>query len=354
MPSLELSVLRKEAKCWRKIHPRVTFRLIALIELRKRQGRRIRLRAVDYEGVGARLGISGRTLRRWQRTYLRAGAGALRGKSIPGRPARPLRGWTVHLILKWRARFGWGAEVIQAHLLHDHRIRLSRFKIERILRKHKLLKRVRRKRRNKHTRRVRVDVPGQFTQMDVKYFMRALRDGSRVYVYSLVDHASKWRHRRAFSMVGNLQTKEFLEEVLRLAPFRIQCIQTDNGAEFTNRFNSHPDDPKPHLVDEICARHGIRHKLIPPGEKELQGLVERSHRQDDEELYHRIRGEPHTLAGLNSILDAHTAWSNGSRRRKSLAWLTANQWLKRHSEHLAAQALDEKTDTPEDSPAQAA
>jgi hypothetical protein len=349
MPSLDLYVLRKEAKSWRKINARVTFRLIALIELRKRQARRVRWRDLDYESVGARLGISGRTLRRWRHTYLSRGAPGLQSRPIPGRPAHALRGWTVRMILDWRARYGWGAEVIQAHLLHDHQIKLSRFRIERVLRRHQLLKRVRRKKKSKHTRKVRIEVPGQFTQMDVKYFMRALKDGSRVYVYSLVDHASKWRHRRAFSMVGNLQTKEFLEEALRLAPFKIQCIQTDNGAEFTNRFNSHPDDPKPHLVDEICARHGIRHKLIPPGEKELQGLVERSHRQDDEELYHRIRGEPHTLAGLNSVLDSHTRWSNASRRRKSLGWQSANQWLTHHFKNLASQAELEKTDNPEES-----
>ena len=345
MPSLELPVWRREAKTWRKICSRTAFRLIALIELRKRQGKRVRLREMDYESTGARLGVSGRTLRRWAAAYLEQGVSGLVPRQIPGRPAQPLRGWTARYVLEWRARYGWGAEVIQAHLLHDFGIKLSRHRIEKLLKRHRLLKRVRRKKKNKHTRVVKIAIPGQFTQIDVKYFMRALRDGSKAYVYSFVDHASKWRHKRAFSMYGNLQTKAFLEELIALAPFRIACIQSDNGGEFTNRFNSHPDDPKPHLMDEFCAAHGIRHKLIPPGEKELQGLVERSHRQDDEELFHRIRGEPHTLAGLNALLDSHVRWANASRRRKALGWLTSQEWLKRYFADLETQAPAEKSDT---------
>lgn len=332
----KIALLRKEAKTWRKVSARVCFRLIALIELmkRKRQMSRLRLREVDYDVAGLKLGVSGRSLRRWARAYAQGGVKALLPRPIRGRPARVIRGRLAKLILNYRKRYGWGAEVLQAHLLLDHGIALSRHKIERFLRKKGLLRKVRRKKKSKHTRKVRIAHPGAFTQIDVKYVTRVLKSRKRCYVYSFIDHASKWRFKRAFEMFGNLQTKQFVEELALRLPFPIQCLQSDNGSEFTNRLISHPDEPRKHVLDLWCEGQGVRHKLIPPGEKELQGLVERSHRQDDEELYHRLEHQVETIAGLNRILDEQCRWWNARRRRKPLGWKTSDQWL---ADYKAAQ-----------------
>ena len=349
----KITVLRREAKAWRKISPRVCFRLLLLIELekfrQKHRGGRRRLSDSDYEIVASRFGKCGRTLRRYAQAYLSRGVAGLSPRPIRGRRAVAIRGRLAQRILDWRRRYQWGAEVIQAHLLYDHGIRLGRSRIERLLRKQGLLRKVRRKKKNKHTRKVRIDHPGQFTQIDVKYVTRALKSGARAYVYSFVDHASKWRYKRAFEMYGNLQTKAFMEELLLKAPFKIQMIQSDNGGEFTNRFNSHLDDPKPHLLDEICKANGIRHKLIPPGEKELQGLVERNHRQDEEELYHRLDKRLETISGLNTELDRYCRWANRRRRRKALSWKTSDQWLEEYKKPKdSLKSENQLTEEPKD------
>ena len=345
-----LTLLRREAKAWRKISPRVCFRLLLLIELEKfrqkhRSGSKT-LADADYEIVASRFGKSGRTLRRYAKAYLNRGVQGVFPRPIRGRRPVNIRGKLAQRILGWRRRYNWGAEVIQAHLLHDHGIRVGRYRLERFLRVHGLIRKVRRKKKNKHTRKVKVAHPGIFTQIDVKYVTKVLKTGARAYVYSFVDHASKWRFKRGFEMFGNLQTKQFMEELLMRVPFKIQCIQSDNGGEFTNRFNSHPDEPKPHLLDEICKREGIRHKLIPPGEKELQGLVERNHRQDEDELYHRLERQIHTIAGLNAQLDEYCTWANSKRRRKALDWKTSLQWLEEHKK--ANDSLQPKTETTEE------
>lgn len=350
---LKITELRKEAKAWRKISPRVCFRLIALIELKKRADLKPhrRLKELDFTLVGNRLGVSGRSLRRWKSAYEKKGATGLLPKPIRGRPPQTLRGHLARQVLEWRYLYGWGAEVIQAHLLHDHGIRLSRHKIEHYLRSKSLLRKVKRQKKSKHTRTVRIAVPGQFTQIDVKYVTKALKSGKRAYVYTFIDHASKWRFKRAFEMFGNQQTKAFVDELLPHLPFPVQCLQTDNGSEFTNRFLSHLDAPRDHILDHWCKQNGVRHKLIPPGEKELQGLVERNHRQDDEELYHRIEGEVETVAGLNSLLDEYGQWCNASRRRKILGWKTSNEWL---SHYRASQDPASGADTAPESVPQAA
>ena len=74
-----------------------------------------------------------------------------------------------------------------------------------------------------------------------------------------------------------------VEHLNNAAPFKILCIQTDNGAEFTKKFVS--DDANPHLFGEKLKEFGIRHKLIKPFTPRHNGKVERSHRKDNEYFY---------------------------------------------------------------------
>ena len=60
--------------------------------------------------------------------------------------------------------------------------------------------------------------------------------------------------------------------------FRVELIQTDNGAEFQAALHWHVTD------------RGIRHVYIKPATPRLNGKVERSHRIDDEEFYRQLNG----------------------------------------------------------------
>ena len=60
---------------------------------------------------------------------------------------------------------------------------------------------------------------------------------------------------------------------------KVECVQTDNGLEFTNRFSSGRRD-QPTLFEATAAELGIRHKLIRPYTPRHNGKVERSHRAD--------------------------------------------------------------------------
>ena len=61
-------------------------------------------------------------------------------------------------------------------------------------------------------------------------------------------------------------------------PFRVERIQTDNGAEFQSAFHDHVLD------------RGIGHVYIRPATPRLNGKVERSHRIDAEEFYRMLDG----------------------------------------------------------------
>lgn len=322
---LKLQVLREEWKFFGKKSERVGKRFLALIELTK-LWQKWNVGEADVERVAARFEVSGRTLYRWEAAYKRGGAKALLPKKAPGRKATPIRGHTAKKIRNMRKLYGWGAEVIQAHLKFDHGVEVSQHKINRFLRGKGLLVRKRSyKHKRKHTRVVLVKHPGHHTQTDVKHQPHLLANEKKCYVYNFVDHASKWSFKKAYDSYGPSETKDFMSWVIKTAPFVITRLQSDNGVEFTNKYLSHIDAPKIHALDTLCESHGIRHVLIPPGEKELQGLVERSHRQDDDELFHRIK--PRDLEEFNLILAEHTEWRNSKRRRKALGWKSSIDFL---------------------------
>lgn len=322
---LKLTVLRQEAKSFRKKFPRVLRRFLALIELTKFREKHGCVRESEYEQIAGRFETSARTLYRWEATYCEGGADALIPGRACGRKAAVIRGHTAKKICEMRKLYNWGAEVIQAHLKFDHDLSLSRHKINRYLRRKGLLFRKKCKPRKKHVRVVAVLVPGTHTQTDVKHLPHLLGNGQKCYNYNFVDHTSKWSFKRAYEAYGASETEDFIRRVIEKAPFDISRLQSDNGIEFTFKYVSRGDDPKEHALDQLCRKENIRHVLIPPGEKELQGLVERSHRQDDEELFHRIK--PYDLAEFNKILAEHNQWRNSKRRRKLLGWKSSDEFL---------------------------
>ena len=347
---LKINELRVAAKQYFHKHPKVRQRVLALIELLKRAGSKRELRELDYERVAAEFGKSARTLHRWKRSWDEQGIKGLIPKVSPGRKKRPISGFTARKIIEYRQKYNWGAEVIQAHLKEDFGQIISEDRINRFLKTKGFLKKIRKQKlKNKHTKVVKVKDPGAHTQNDVKHLPHILQSQEKCYVYNFVDHASKWEFKHAYLSYGPSETKDFIERVLKNCPFQITRWQTDNGIEFTYKYVSLVHKPKKHALDKICEKNNIRHVLIPPGEKELQGLVERNHRMDDEELYHRIR--PQNIHELNRYLEAHYKWRNSSRRRKILEWKTPNEWLHEYGKNILSGLVRQKDPVDSVSPA---
>ena len=71
--------------------------------------------------------------------------------------------------------------------------------------------------------------------------------------------------------------------MLKAFPFKVECVQADNGLEFTKRFASNSNSPT--LFERTLKQLGIQHKLIKPFTPRHNGKVERSHRKDNEYFY---------------------------------------------------------------------
>ena len=130
---------------------------------------------------------------------------------------------------------------------------------------------------------------GELVEIDVKYVPGRIV-GKRYYQYTAVDTASRWRHLAVYDEQTNFHSILFLKEVIKIFPYKIQAIKTDNGAIFTNYYTSMTKRSDMtvktiHALDIFCKENNIIHYLIDPGKPAQNGTVERSHREDQQKFY---------------------------------------------------------------------
>ena len=167
-----------------------------------------------------------------------------------------------------------------------------------------------------------MDYPGQRIQIDVKVVPRhCIADPElRLYQYTAIDEYSRFRILGAYSEQSTFSSADFLRKVVAAFARKgvsVECVQTDNGFEFTNRFSNSQRD-RLTFFEQTAASLGIRHKLIRPYTPRHNGKVERSHREDQKRFYdsHRF----FSLADFDKQLSAHMRRSN-NRPSRPLRWL---------------------------------
>lgn len=103
--------------------------------------------------------------------------------------------------------------------------------------------------------------PGQRGQIDVKFVpavcLAGEAKGQKFYQYTFIDEYSRFRYLEAFEEHSTYSSAVFLQHVVDAFPYAIECIQTDNGAEFTNRLIASSSSKKT-LFENTLAKMGIR------------------------------------------------------------------------------------------------
>lgn len=143
------------------------------------------------------------------------------------------------------------------------------------------------------------------------YFWKARWDGT---VESLA-----CRSRRARSHPNqHIEAELKLIRDMRHRGIREECVQTDNGFEFTNRFSGNKRDLPP-LFEVTAAQLGIRHKLTRPYTPRHNGKVKRSHREEQKRFYFSLAF--FSLDDFAKQLAVHNRHSNNFPMRP-LHWLS--------------------------------
>lgn len=173
--------------------------------------------------------------------------------------------------------------------------------------------------------------PGERIQIDVKVVPHkcCVRSG-KLFQYTAIDEYSRDRYLGAFKEQSTYSSAVFLEKVYKYFKrkgIRVECVQTDNGFEFTSRFSP----SKRHLVsffEKRAAELGIKHKLIRPYTPRHNGKVERSHREDQRCFY-----DSHvfySFADFEKQLAKYQSTSN-NRPMRPLGYLSPNEFLRCYS-----------------------
>ena len=170
--------------------------------------------------------------------------------------------------------------------------------------------------------------PGERVQIDVKVVpRRCISDKElRLYQYTAIDEYSRYRILGAYPEQSTYSSADFLRRVVRIFArkgIKIECVQTDNGFEFTNRFSNSKRDI-PTLFEAAAAELHIQHKRMKPYTPRHNGKVERSHREDQRLFY-----DTHSFYSLDDFggqLAAHQSRTN-NRPMRPLKWLSPNEVL---------------------------
>lgn len=108
--------------------------------------------------------------------------------------------------------------------------------------------------------------PGQRVQVDVKVVSRAcIADPElRLFQYAAIDEFTRRRFLAAYPKQSAYSSAHFLRKLrMRYARrgMQVECVQTDNDFEFTNRFSNSKRD-LPTLFEKTATQLGARHRLI--------------------------------------------------------------------------------------------
>lgn len=173
-------------------------------------------------------------------------------------------------------------------------------------------------------------VPGERFQIDVKHVPKSCLVGAlshrKLYQYTAIDECTRWRYIAIYDELSTQNSVCFVKELSKRFPFEIQCIQTDNGCEFTSRLQG---ASKPSAFESFLESEGIRHKTIAVATPRHNGKVERSHRTDEERFYKDAK-----FFSLSYIKDQINRYLRESNRQPLMVhnWRSASHILSIYQE----------------------
>jgi transposase InsO family protein len=148
--------------------------------------------------------------------------------------------------------------------------------------------------------------PGDLVQMDtIAVFLAGLKR----YIFTAIDVRTRFAFAYTYKANSSTNGNDFMDKFLRVAPFTVKRVQTDNGSEFANHF------------EECCARYGLTHYFNYPKHPQSNGFLERFNRTVQEQcvnLYLDYLDEPDHF---NHKLMQYLIWYNTERPHRGIGRL---------------------------------
>jgi len=142
-------------------------------------------------------------------------------------------------------------------------------------------------------------------------------------LFVAIDRTSKFAYVELHEKAGKMIAAQFLRNFIKVLPYKIHTILTDNGIQFTNRKKD--KTASWHIFDRVCDENGIEHRLTKIAHPWTNGQVERMNRTIKEATVKRYYYDNHDQlrSHLNDFIDAY----NYARRLKTLKGLTPYEYI---------------------------
>ena len=279
--------------------------------------RREAVQLVKYRGwsmrkVARRYGVHPSTVMKWCRKDPTGG-----WREIPTLSSRPktspraLPHEIVAAIVKKRIGRRRCGQVIHRELSADG-ISVSLCSVQRTLKRSHLLKeRSPWKRPHDATERPYATHPGALLQCDTVHFL--LPDGTRLYVYTLIDLFSRWAYAEVSLKLRAYKSASFITRAQKRASFTFQMIQTDHGPEFSTRFT--------HILHGRNLSH--RHSRVRRCNDNAH--IERFNRTLQDEC---LTGVPRNAASFSKAISKYLPYYINDRLHMGIDFKTPAQMLK--------------------------
>lgn len=227
---------------------------------------------------------------------------------------RQLAQSVVDKIITLRHQWKRCAAYIHA-LLAREGIRVSLASVSRVLARAQLSERwygAQGKQYRRRMPRPRVAGPGSFLQLDTIHFVN-WRTKERYFVYTLIDLKTRWTYASYSPRISPLESAEFVAAAQRAAPFVFELIQTDNGQEFSKRFEAE------------LSKQGITQRRIRLGKKNDNAHIERFNRTLQDECL----GRWPAVQSISEELKKYLEFYNNTRLHSGIQYRTPAEVLQR-------------------------
>jgi transposase InsO family protein len=172
----------------------------------------------------------------------------------------------------------------------------------------------------------------KFAKYPIGYFhvdiAEVRTEEGKLYLFVGIDRTSKFAYAELHAASDRTVASDFLSNLVRIVPYKIHTVLTDNGAQFciqpryrngaTARFMRH-------MFHIRCLEHGIEHRLTKPNHPWTNGQVERMNRTLKEATVKRYHYQSHAQLKehIANFLNAY----NFAKRLKTLQGLTPYEYI---------------------------
>ncbi len=267
--------------------------------------------------VAKHIGVNPATVSKWVKK-----APDCRITEIPTKSSRPkssplaISQAMVSRIVELRLARKRCAQIIHAQLLREN-IQVSLSTVKRVLQREGLIKpRSKWKKYHLSGERPRPEKPGILVETDTIH--RYLKINQITYIYTLIDVYSRWAYAKATNKINTVRSVQFICLAQKQANFSFNCIQSDNGSEFSKYFSLK------------LEKQGIRHRHTRVRKPNDNAHIERFNRNIQDELKTEINRYKTNIFKLNISIQEYINYYNNQRLHMGINYQTPNEVLPRY------------------------